>query len=532
MEPSRQMTAERVWQWYCRSDDNRRTSDAYENVRLAHRFYQGDQWRGVDAEGQNLPFYNFIQPIVDHKTAAVALNTMTISYTPLDHAGPLEPRAAQICQRLTAYAARQWERLKMDKLCWQTVKDACIAGDGYLYFYDGDCQAQTVDACDLYLADETCSDLQKQPYLIIARRQTVGQLRQEARRQGLPEEEVMKIVPDDGPLGRQEEEEREFFQGEEEERFCTALLSFWRDEDGAVCCARSVRQTFYRPPARLWAGGRGLTLYPVAGMSWMRRRNSARGAGEVLALIPNQIETNKMLARRLMNARMTAFSRLVYNADKVLNKEALDQVGAAIKVRDMQASNVTDVVSYLGAAPMSPDARLLAEELVTQTRELAGAGDAVLGQVNPEKATGAAIIAARDQAALPLNQQIADFRQFIEDIAAIWFELWAVYSPRELTQGPDPLTWEELRRLRVEIRIDASPNSPYSRFAQEQTLENLFQRGAITFEEYVAALDENSAAPKRKLEAILRARSAGMGNRMERMERQTAIGGGSQEGGS
>ncbi len=207
-------------------------------------------------------------------------------------------------------------------------------------------------------------------------------------------------------------------------------------------------------------------------------------------------------------------------------------MGAAIKVRDMQASNVTDVVSYLGAAPMSPDARLLAEELVTQTRELAGAGDAVLGQVNPEKATGAAIIAARDQAALPLNQQIADFRQFIEDIAAIWFELWAVYSPRELTQGPDPLTWEELRRLRVEIRIDASPNSPYSRFAQEQTLENLFQRGAITFEEYVAALDENSAAPKRKLEAILRARSAGMGNRMERMERQTAIGGGSQEGGS
>ena len=60
MEPSRQMTAERVWQWYCRSDDNRRTSGAYENVRLAHRFYQGDQWRGVDAEGQNLPFYNFI----------------------------------------------------------------------------------------------------------------------------------------------------------------------------------------------------------------------------------------------------------------------------------------------------------------------------------------------------------------------------------------------------------------------------------------------------------------------------------------
>ena len=50
-----------------------------------------------------------------------------------------------------------------------------------------------------------------------------------------------------------------------------------------------------------------------------------------MALIPNQIETNKMLARRLMNARMTAFSRLVYNADKVLNKEALFTLPLGIK---------------------------------------------------------------------------------------------------------------------------------------------------------------------------------------------------------
>ena len=210
-----------------------------------------------------------------------------------------------------------------------------------------------------------------------------------------------------------------------------------------------------------------------------------------------------MLARRLMNAKMTAFSRLVYNADKVLNKEALEEVGAAIKVRDMQANAVTDIVSYLGAAPMSPDAQALAQE---QTRDLAGAGDAALGQVNPEKASGAAIIAVRDQAALPLNEQIADFRQFVEDVASIWFELWAAYYPAELSRGIYALSGEELRRLRVEIRIDVSPNSPYSRYAQEQALENLFQKGVITFEEYVAALDENAAAPKQKLEDIIQAR--------------------------
>ena len=202
----------------------------------------------------------------------------------------------------------------------------------------------------------------------------------------------------------------------------------------------------------------------------------------------------------------SAFSRMVYNADKVLNKEAIEQVGAAIQVRDMQASRVSDIVTYLGAAPMSPDARQLSEELVSQTRELAGAGNAALGQVNPEQASGAAIIAARDQAALPLNEQIADFRQFIEDVAAIWFELWAVYAPVPLGLPPWQISAEELGKLRVEIRIDVAPNSPLSHYAQEQALEKLFDRGAISFEEYVEALDENATAPKSKLEQIVKRR--------------------------
>ena len=58
-----------------------------------------------------------------------------------------------------------------------------------------------------------------------------------------------------------------------------------------------------------------------------------------------------MLARRLMNAKVSAFSRMVYNADKVLNKEAIEQVGAAIQVRDMQASRVSDIDPTLFWAP-------------------------------------------------------------------------------------------------------------------------------------------------------------------------------------
>ena len=51
-----------------------------------------------------------------------------------------------------------------------------------------------------------------------------------------------------------------------------------------------------------------------------------------------------------------------------------------------------------------------------------------------------------------------------------------------------------------------APNSPLSHYAQEQALEKLFDRGAISFEEYVEALDENATAPKSKLEQIVKRR--------------------------
>ncbi len=60
-----------------------------------------------------------------------------------------------------------------------------------------------------------------------------------------------------------------------------------------------------------------------------------------------------------------------------------------------------------------------------------------------------------------------------------------------------------LQALKIDVRIDVSPNNPYSKFAQEQALQNLLQMQLITFEDYVEALDDDSAAPKAKLKEIL-----------------------------
>jgi hypothetical protein len=54
-----------------------------------------------------------------------------------------------------------------------------------------------------------------------------------------------------------------------------------------------------------------------------------------------------------------------------------------------------------------------------------------------------------------------------------------------------------LEELRVNVGIDISNNTPFSKFAQEQAIEIALRQGHITF---------NSLAPKAKFERILKNR--------------------------
>lgn len=173
------------------------------------------------------------------------------------------------------------------------------------------------------------------------------------------------------------------------------------------------------------------------------------------------------------------------------------------------------MVQYLQPAGPGGDAAALEAELLTQSRELEGAGEAATGQVDPTQASGEAIKAARDQSALNLNEQTANFKQFIEDLAQIWYQLWVAYATNGLLirytteddkQIEETIDQEQLQAADINIRIDVSPVDPYSVMSREMALENALAAKHITFEEYVKALDANSGVPKEKFQAIINAR--------------------------
>jgi hypothetical protein len=196
----------------------------------------------------------------------------------------------------------------------------------------------------------------------------------------------------------------------------------------------------------------------------------------------------------------------------ISNPDSLDLIGAKIGVKYGETQKINDIITYLNPTVVSPDAKSFTDELLQGSKDLAGAGDAALGQVDPTQASGAAIIASRDQAALPLNEQVARYKQFVEDIAVLWYDIWKAYNPNGLVvtttddagqEQEEVIPAEVLDQMMVSVRIDVSQNNPYSKYAQEQAIMNLFQMNAISFEEMVQALDDDAVAPKGKLQDII-----------------------------
>ena len=199
----------------------------------------------------------------------------------------------------------------------------------------------------------------------------------------------------------------------------------------------------------------GLSLYPIAHFNWEEKEGSARGEGEVRYLIPNQIEVNRTEVRRVLTVKYQAYPQKVVDVTKVANPQALNTVGGIIKTQGSTVDDVHKIVGTIPPAQMSPDVKQLQEDLIQVTRDLAGAGDTATGQVDPESASGRAILAVQQASQAPMTEQKESYKNFVEDIARIWLEYIIVYSVDGINleeKVTDPRTGEEIVRI-VKVRI-------------------------------------------------------------------------------
>jgi hypothetical protein len=264
----------------------------------------------------------------------------------------------------------------------------------------------------------------------------------------------------------------------------------------------------------------GIELYPIAHFNWEEKEGSARGEGEVRYLIPNQIEVNRTEVRRVLTVKYQAYPQKVVDVSKVANPQALNTVGGLIRTNGAPVDDINKIVGTIPPAQMSPDVVKLQEDLISVTRELAGAGETATGQVNPETASGRAILAVQQASQAPMTEQKETYKNFIEDLARIWLAYLVAYSVDGIDmeeEVTDPTTGKQvvqivnvpqsaLEQLKATVKIDVTPKSVYDKFAQEQTIENLMVQGFFNpqrvgeLEIYADILGDDSVAPKMKIQ--------------------------------
>lgn len=501
-----------LWHLYQRGVNYNKIVNLYEKTNKCWRFYHGNQWQGLKSDSIEPVTYPIIEPIVNYKVATINQNLWSIHYSS-ENFDDLETREIfkKACDLLNKRIARVWERDQMDYKIRLTSRDSAVVSEGVIYVkYDEENQDPTnevLDNTDICFGNENSSDIQSQPYIIIKLRRPVTQVREMALNDGVDEAEIDLITGD-----QDYNEQAGDNASREVNDMVTVLIKLYK-KDGTVHFEKATKYLTIQKDEDT-----GLKLYPLAHMIWKEVKGYSRGVGEVEHTIPIQLEINKTLMRRCLIVKMFAYPKAVVNSKVIKNWKDADKVGVTLRTEDNTVDDVKKAFSYTSPATMSNDVSALQNEMITKTRELKNASELATGNVNPENASGRAILAVQQASNLPLNEHTLSIKTFIEDLGKIYLDMWSTYADNGLNVIEEEKDKDKvveniktiakgiLEKLKASCKVDITPKSPYDKMAVEQSLENLLKNGLIDLEEYTNALDDDSVMPKQKLIDILKNR--------------------------
>lgn len=478
-----------------------------ETVRANENFFIGKQWEGVDAKGLPTPVYNFLKQVVLFSVANITTDNIKMQATPLAC-----ERTPEDVERVAEVVNKEFDRLfefnRVPNLVREYMRNAAVDGDSCLFtFWDdtvdagfglrGGIRTEIVDNMRVGFGNTACRDPQKQPYILIERREMTKELRRAAQEAGNPR--WNDIQPDT------ENHNTDSYKNSSERS--TVLLRMWKErKTGTVWACEVSGHVMLREPWDM-----GLRLYPVTWINWDYIPDSYHGQALVTGLIPNQIFVNKLFAMSMISLMTSAFPRTVY--DKTRIPKWNNAVGAAIGVN---GGDVSGVAKIIDPAQISPQIAQFIQTSVDYTRQFLGATSAALGETRPDNTS--AIIALQRAASIPSEITKQNLYKSIEDLGRIYLDFMAAYYGKRKVQvsmpdvgsdilafaGKDPEELETvlfdygiLNDMPMALKLDVGASSYWSEMASVQTLDNLLMQDKIAIEEYLERIPDGYI-PKRQ----------------------------------
>lgn len=494
--------------------------DYYARTDLNWNMYNGLQWIGVNAGELPKFVMNIYRTATEYIIASIMSKPVVAEYSADNIPKPVIPKgmeptseqAQQIAARkmialLNKAAKLKWEKDKMNyKMRQGCLLDAACSGDMCAHVYwdtcaktgqaeKGDFKTEIIDGASVFFGNPNTVETEEQPYILITGRDLVSKLRSEAKahkdENKTTEDDRKRILGDNDTEYQIGEGDIELEGAGTASDKATYVIKYWRDEkSGRIFFNKSTKDCPIRKNVDT-----GLHRYPIVWNNWQKRKNCYHGIPIGNGLIDNQISINQGFAMVFYFLKMNAFGKYIIDAERIQNWS--NKIGEVIRAD----GNVNDIVKQVEGGSFNTAFITVLDKAIAYTKEFVGANDAALGQINPERASGSAIMLTAKQAAIPHANIEANLHQFIEDLYLVWGDFYlSKYNNRTLYfMGDDGIEAGEydaklLKDVILSCEINVGQSTLWSEATELQNLMALKNMGSISDVEMYERLPQNTVA--------------------------------------
>lgn len=516
------MEAKELWNRYeamVRYNSNFGKGNYYEKIKVHYDFYNGDQWIGAASE-EKLPkmTFNIIKRATDFKIASITSSDIAVNVEPLENMMVEEGEISK-SDIINAEIKNIFEKVALKNKVKSVLRSGAITGDmcfhtifnmnkkpyrGTAPDVKGEIEIELLDGVNVGFGNANIRDPQKQPYIIVVGRDTVKNLKEEAK-QNKGSQNIERDSDTDYQVNDFADTEVEIEGDDEGKALYIYVYEKKKDKEGneKIFVSKCTKDAMIIDNKDV-----ELTRYPIAWTNWYELKNTYHGRGEVEGIEPNQIAINKMFSLIVFHQMMTAFPPAIYDADVI--KSWNNKAGAAFPVKGLNGRSLKDIATYLEPANMSAFITQTIDLTFQYTKECLGVSDAALGQIDPKNTS--AIIAVQKSTAVPLENIRDNLYDLIEQLALNLLDMMAArYGKRPVVITDEDgnrqlVSWDfdQLKGMDLKTGVDVGESTYWSEIATQQTLDNLLSNQFIDFLDYLERMPRNIIPKKDELIAKLK----------------------------
>lgn len=497
-------TLQEILKKYDKAYNFNQAINLYDTVKVNEDYFIGNQWVGVQSNGLPTPTYNMFKRVINFQVSNITSDSMAIQVSTLPGVSQYSSKGLDdICVTVNKQVKAIMERCKIISKNREFLRNAAVTGDGCIHFYfdptiengqdvKGEICSEVLDNVRVLFGNPNTKDVQKQPHIILVRRELVEDVRykmetaREYGEEGAVTDDPEAIQPDSEKFQNQ-------YDSYTDDKVTVLTYYFRNRETGTIWVAEATEQLLVSKPHDT-----GMKYYPLVWLNWDYVRDCYHGQAMVTGLLPNQNFINKMFALVGISLLTTAFPKYIYDKTKVSSWSG--DVGTAIGV----SGNVDGVAKVIEGASVSPQIAQFIELSFDKTHTLLGASDVAMGDSRPDNTS--AIIALQRAASTPMEMTKQQDYQCMEDACRIWIDMMSVYYGTRMVEqeiemdpagqqplgmdlppqkGMVPFDFSVLRNVRLAVKIDVGTSSYWSEIATMQTMDNLLMNRFITLKQYM-----------------------------------------------